>query len=296
MDDEGTYLSSITLPLSRSRLNGCSCRSPIAHFYIHHAGSSLRELHPFTTITYLASKNSATDSSKSDFPIQFLFRKQGKLVSGPEVEEAIEPKPFLHRMLRGKNKRVKSVQWTVKLASLADEKTRAYNPENEVLDRAGTSNESTDICFRLEGPYFTPANPYRYDLVVCMVAGTGISGALAIGSAFNYVSPKPSSSGIDRADPQWKRCIIIWSVKASDDIDLPFLEPPSEGLEVRKFLTGEGRERVHLEKELGDLIEGVQRTWVYISGPKPFIADSKEACKKIGKKASLDFYAASWDP
>ena len=40
------------------------------------------------------------------------------------------------------------------------------------------------IGVRAEGQYFTPADPARYHTVVCIVAGTGISGALAIIGAF----------------------------------------------------------------------------------------------------------------
>jgi len=41
-------------------------------------------------------------------------------------------------------------------------------------------------------------------------------------------------------------------------------------------------------------MEGASRTWVYISGPEPFIEGAKEACKVA--RPALEFYAASWAP
>lgn len=35
-------------------------------------------------------------------------------------------------------------------------------------------------------------------------------------------------------------------------------------------------------------------TWVYISGPNPFIAAGEEACKKRHGKG-VDWYGAKWD-
>lgn len=299
----------MTLPLPRSRLTGCSCRSPLAHFYLHHANSSIRELHPFTTITHLASRNNATHPLDDDFPIQFLFRKQGKPLPESDIAQVVTPLPIYRRLLRGKKNRVRSAQWTAKLAGLADHKAKPVEKDGntgslmgERLRDGSLANDqhSIPVSLRLEGPYFSPADPHRYDTVVCVVAGTGISGALAIASAFNHVAshdtPSPAESEA-QTRRKWKRCIIIWSVKADDDIVLPFLEPMAHGLELRKFLTGGGRQRVDLPTELGDVLEDHERDrcWVYISGPDPFISGAKEACRNVKERGrDLDVYAASW--
>lgn len=299
--------SSVTVPLPRQRLSGCSCRSPLAHFYIHHAGSSLRELHPFTTVTHLASKDSATHLAEETFPIQFLFRKQGQ--APPPSAAAVTPISLRQRLFRGKRERVKSTQWTARLANLADEQKPDVAPTNSSLGSIEVDVEKTeatflpeavfiDVSLRLEGPYFSPADPSRYDTVVCLVAGTGVSGALAIAAAFNAaaVDDDPSQSGPHKR--KWRRCIIVWSVKESDDIELPFIEPKAEGLELRKILTAPGRTRVNLEETLGEICvksgEG-GRIWVYISGPGKYIDGAKEACKNIKTQTDIDFYAASWD-
>ncbi|KAL9044005.1 MAG: hypothetical protein Q9214_002828 [Letrouitia sp. 1 TL-2023] len=313
----------ITLRLPRARLTGCSCRSPLAHFYIHHSGSSVRELHPFTTITHLATENAGTDPSNDDFPIQFLFRKQGKPTPDPELDEVTTPKSLLRRILQCKSQRITSVQWTAKLADLADQPSPnaplsfGIQSSNAGQERTtATCSDSIKISLRLEGPYFYPADPYRYDTVICMVAGTGISGALAIVSAFTYHSSTAEQavpafgttyqSSRSRQPRRWRRCIVIWSIKEYEEIAVP-ITFSCEGLEMRKFLTGGGRDRVNLRRELEEAaqytenktegIEKENRIWVYISGPRPFIVAGKDACKAIQRKRKdLDFYAASWDP
>ena len=133
--------------------------------------------------------------------------------------------------------------------------------------------------------------------MVCLVAGTGVSGAIAIAAAFNYAATNDSTTQAQTR--KWRRCIIVWSVKESDDIELPFIEPKAEGLELRKYLTGPGKSRVDLGQELSELCvkekrEGA-RAWVYISGPNKYIESGREACKEVKQQTDLDFYAASWD-
>lgn len=99
------------------------------------------------------------------------------------------------------------------------------------------------------------AEPAKYKTVICLVAGTGISGAIAIAGAFKelkrqsvaYPNPGPSeiksqsSEGSpNQANPVndqvgctsaetgkariWTRCIIIWSVRETQYIALPELQ------------------------------------------------------------------------
>lgn len=154
-----------------------------------------------------------------------------------------------------------------------------------------------NIALRLEGPYFSPADPSRYHKVICLVAGTGISGAIAIAGAF-AVSQRSrlettSEKPIMPTKSPWQKCFIIWSVKSTDFVELPFIEKCG-GLEIQTFLTGPGRARVDIDQVLGDVREAEPkgRTWVYISGPNPFIEAGKRACKAAG---DVEFYAASWE-
>ena len=287
--------------MPRARLTGCSCRSPLAHFYIHHAGSSIRELHPFTTITHLASENRIAPSQDDDFPVQFLFRKSSRAYS--PAKESSMTVPLWRRIFRGKSQRLKSTQWTGRLAGLADERNahrRTISPNASKLKVDDRSwNQGVDVAVRLEGPYFSPADTSRYDTVVCLVAGTGISGAVAIATAFtSQIFEQQEKSGeadMSAISLRWRRCILVWSVKETDDIELPFTRSNTEGLELRRFLTGPGRKRVDLDGELREIAKAGERTWVYISGPSAFIDAAKAACQATKRLVDLDFYAASWD-
>ena len=290
----------MSVPLPRSRLTGCSVHSPLAHFYLHHTGSSIRELHPFTTITHLASKTLATPVAADDFVIQFLFRKSGRPAS--TAVESAKPRfiRLFSQLFRNKEQRVKSTEWTERLAGLVDRELNNTPSDSSV----GTHHQfpCVDVSIRLEGPYFLPANPFRYDKVVCLVAGTGISGAIAIATAFTEFRRSPTNTPIMERPPSltsnlpispWRRCIVVWSVKATDLVELPFLEP-CEGLEVRNCLTGPGRERVDLGRTLQEIGEAdrLGRTWVYISGPKAFIKSAESACQAVG---GVEWYASNWD-
>ena len=62
------------------------------------------------------------------------------------------------------------------------------------------------------------------------------------------------------------------------------------GLEVRSFLTGKGRRRVKMKETIDSIKENGGRTWVYISGPGPFIEAGEKACRRSG----VDFFGARW--
>ena len=62
------------------------------------------------------------------------------------------------------------------------------------------------------------------------------------------------------------------------------------GLEVRPFLTGKTRGRLNMDDTIDSLKEKGGRTWVYISGPNPFIEAGEKACRRAG----VDFFGARW--
>ena len=249
-------ISSLVLQLPRRRLDGCACTSPLAHFYLYHSDSSVRQLHPFTTITHLASQNIITPITEDVFPVQFLFRKQGGNRPAPE------PVPRKHGLALIKDlvRRTKAptAEWTDKLAGLADKVILApHNVENTRSTAQTSQPRSTEfssipclgpaylhhvaeIGVRAEGPYFTPADPSRYHTVVCIVAGTGVSGAIAIVDAFaelkrqraaNFTARsccESTSCGAPNQSPAsikvWERCVVVWSVRVDEYTDLPFLK------------------------------------------------------------------------
>ena len=242
-------VSSLVLQLPRHRLDGCACTSPLAHFYLYHSGSSVRQLHPFTTITHLASQNMITPTTEHDLPIQFLFRKQGRNRPNPEPV----PRKYGLVLVRGLvHRRAPTAEWTDKLASLADkiilapqsvENTRSTDLHHTSQPPPAQSSyleQIAEIGVRVEGPYFTPADPSRYHTVVCIVAGTGVSGAISIIDAFVELKRQraanfPASSSCESSScdaPQqssasmkvWERCVVVWSVKGDEYTDLPFLK------------------------------------------------------------------------
>ena len=229
----------LTVPLPKKRLSGCACHSPLAHFHIHHMESSIRELHPFTTITHLASQKFSSSGSDEHIMIQFLFRKSKASPSSTSLTEK-DPERRLKR------------EWTNKLADLVDEETVEPSQPSEKSEESNLHRERLSSHYqtrlRLEGPYFTPANPAVYDTVICLVAGTGVSGAVAIAAAFRQQSvieasePETTVHGLEELHdiplernftissflaPSgkagiWKRCVVVWSVREAEYIDLPF--------------------------------------------------------------------------
>ena len=140
------------------------------------------------------------------------------------------------------------------------------SPNSLKLAEAGTSRISRDdsmVNLRLEGPYFTMDDPAAFDTVICIVAGTGVSGAMAIASAFRGLDSPASGHSLGEDDdgsesptstiqppslPEklpavrdiaagqkcarqrlWRRCIVVWTVREDHYVDLPGLTgmPPS---------------------------------------------------------------------
>ncbi|TAQ84564.1 hypothetical protein B7494_g7113 [Chlorociboria aeruginascens] len=246
-----TWYYHLTIPLPRRRLDGCACTSPLAHFYIYHSDSSIRELHPFTTTTHLASQNANTSPSEHDIVIQFLFRKSGKAASLPAVPAAMDEGlvPSFLGAVRKLKKKKGTLEWTEKLASLIDEEQNNNKTKGAFGGNIGNSlaKKPLPISLRLEGPYFTTADPSRYHIVICFVAGTGISGALAITGAFKELDSQYSSASYTEPDSRlkcstnrmaetakgpgkefvvkreriWKRCVVVWSIREDDFVELP---------------------------------------------------------------------------
>ena len=285
----------LTMPLPRKRLSGCACHSPLSHFYIHHSTTSVLEIHPLTTITHLASKKSSVGDSDS-IDIQFLFRQS-------QTQAMLPPSK-------------KSSQWTNKLGALVDEEKADLSRQTTNTIEDATQDFSITTTMRMEGPYFTPANPELYKTVVCLVAGTGLSGALAFAAAFQAQHTradeqrKLSYPGITLAEEVldaapactisgnhksiWTRCVVIWTVREKDYTDIPFIkELACDGLEIQIHKTGGGLPRLDMNQALPEILgEEGGSSWCYISGPGGFISAAEQAC---GKVKGLTWFAARWD-
>ena len=178
--------------------------------------SSVREVHPFTTVTHLASKKSTVTNDDGFIDVQFLFRR---------------------------TRSARNNQWTDKLARLIDERNdppRADGKETSSMsiitdkEEDRITHSDIDLSIRLEGPYFTAVSPELYSTVICLVAGTGLSGAIAIAADFRAsrtegvlsCGASKSQKGVSNIErgTRWQRCFVIWSVREDDYVDIPLLE------------------------------------------------------------------------
>lgn len=252
----------LSVPLPRRRLGGCARASPLAHFYIHHAESSLRELHPFCSTTSLTTQDAATHPDEDTIEILFLFRKRGA-ASNATALSAVQPDTagsFLSLPWRKRTRKPRP-QWTNKLAGFAleprHEDADLSSPDSVELakmDVARLRPEESAVELRLEGPYFTMVDPTAYDTVICVVAGTGVSGAMAFASAFKglarsdlhhddsqnaheadksfletgTLSPSSEMTGPSHSAAlhtseerqRWKQCVVVWTVREEHYVDL----------------------------------------------------------------------------
>ena len=190
------------------------------------------------------------------------------------------------------------------------------------IEPSTCSSQNVDVSLRLEGPYFTLADPSRYKTVICIVAGTGVSGAIAIARAFLEqkrqqmaaleIGSEWASNGRPATASIWERCVIIWSVRTEAYIDLPYIQgeqpismahrivlhryllclaDPTTSLEVQVHLTGKGRPRLDIQERLGSIRgqSSIGPIWVYLSGPSPFIISGEDACKTT---PGVEWYSA----
>ena len=56
-------------------------------------------------------------------------------------------------------------------------------------------------------------------------------------------------------------------------------------------LTGNERPRLDVVKTLADVRGGEAKTWVYLSGPNPFIEAGEAACRANG---GVEWFGARW--
>lgn len=208
----------------------------------------MRELHPFTTISPLGYGSNVFPKSQEDLRIQFLFRGRGETDSVPELPARNIRRNTWLSFFQIATK--PTLQWTDKLANLTDKgdplsepggKNSINQPWSDSFVELADQNQlptypsqAVDVPLRLEGPYFSMADPSRYKTIICFVAGTGVSGAIAIARTFfeqkrqqteAHMSGREWSTQRGPAKESiWEKCVIIWSVRAENYIDLPFIE------------------------------------------------------------------------
>lgn len=152
----------------------------------------------------------------------------------------------------------------------------------------------------MEGPYITPHNPFdKNDSILCIVGGTGITGALSLAEYYQTGPDSPVA-----------RFGIVWSLKEYEQIDLPEVEKlkqHSKHVEMTTHLTGPARTRINFEqivrdwqqtRKVEDIAKG--KTWIYFSGPDAFMNIGETACVQwndivTSEQDKVEWYCARWD-
>jgi hypothetical protein len=178
-----------------------------------------------------------------------------------------------------------------------------------LLESGEPTPGGVELSVRLEGPYFTAAKPSEYETIICLVAGTGVTGAIALASAFHAqkrasrtsLVPSEYSAGeygsevallpktmtqdkhITFTKSRWSRCVLVWTVRDSEYVELPGIsELKCDGLDIQIYRTGGGAPRPDLDNIVRETCGGRGRDcWAYICGPEAYVETAERACKQI---------------
>lgn len=191
-----------SIPAHVSRREAATTDLPLKTFYLNVPSASKFENHPFTAC------NGALSTSED--------RRQQDIV-------------FLLRVpTTGKSAKQQAEEWTTKIRRLVDPINETSQTDLEIgnglkvepKDERKLSGETLDgtcsraIKLRIQGPYTIPHSPFnRYESVLCVIGGTGISGALSL--ANTYITLKMSGKPCVT-----RRFSILWSLRDTEDADL----------------------------------------------------------------------------
>lgn len=221
-DDNGWFRITIpydAIPCHMGRRLSQTELLPLKTFYLNIPNISKLQNHPFTTCSGLV----ATCELSPYKEISFLWRVPNT----------------------GKNATSQCLEWTTRLSLLFSSRAaltpsdlelghaalkdlppttmQEINPvsSNDRVERSASSASKVlptrTIKLRLEGPYTTPHSPFQtYGSILCVVGGTGLSGALAL--ANTYVCLRSSSSAKLKCKTTDLR--IVWSVRDIEDAEL----------------------------------------------------------------------------
>ncbi|PSK37292.1 hypothetical protein B9Z65_2034 [Elsinoe australis] len=269
-----------------------SLRYPLQSWYLNVPAVSKWQIHPFTPARQHAGTELRTASSHER--IVFLWR--------------------VPNMSRQEKKQAK--EWTTRLTALIPEQVEAMET-NEIS--AARTSPTTQIRLRLEGPYPLSHRPFEaYSHVLCVVGGTGITGALTLAEMFiERCRDAKTISEVAVSPFMTTKMTILWTLKEAEDADLAdvrhiknLARQVGADLVFEKHLTGPERQRLDVAAsikhfldesngEKSDMQYGTS-TWVYFSGPSKLMEAGEAACFEIreGKKYGgneLEWYSARWD-
>ncbi|KAF2222765.1 ferric reductase like transmembrane component-domain-containing protein [Elsinoe ampelina] len=292
---EGNGWYRITLPIeslsktTRKALTSAD-RYPLTSWYLNAPATSKWQIHPFTP-----ARQRHSTSAEEIKAVVFLWR--------------------VPSMSRKEKKQAK--EWTTRLTTLIPEAVES-GPEAGISIQ-NEQRRSVGIVLRLEGPYPLAHRPFeRYNHVVCVVGGTGITGALSLAEHFiELCNTNKSGSESTPAGFITSRMTVIWTLKEAEDADLTdvkdllqLTQEMGANLTIRKHLTGPGRQRLDIHSSIEELMhvshgekgdsDDIMSTWVYLSGPSKLMESGETACIDLKRARAdgayrLDWYCARWD-
>ena len=267
-------------PALSSDMNGKSAdeKQVIAHplqtYYLNIPSVSKLQSHAFSA---------ATIGSSGTGPV-FLFQRTS--VDGKS---------------KRKQKKIMKKQWTWKVGNQASNTNGGME----------TTTAKT-LRVRAEGPYFPPERDFEAaDKIVCIVGGTGVTGALSLADWFLTHRMQDSKASF----------AVIWTIR---NASMALLSEWQRLLAHSSEANGKLRLRTHVSLEYGRLnVDEALRTelaaggepgrgaaWIYISGPAGFLTAAEDACcdveaeLRVAKKGSstsgfavdsMAHYAAKWE-
>jgi ferric-chelate reductase len=216
---------------------------------------------------------------------------------------------FLFQRATGKKQAKLDKEWTWKLGSIVD-----------------NTNKGIDVEVRVEGPY-VPTVPELWSAnhVVCIVGGTGLTGAYSLALWWATNRSQKSNSSFS----------LVWTIRHAETAflqewaELEKLVTEISNISLMLQVTSE-QGRLNAGQVLSSLLNGRrslvisqnilnedkqspmesnQRAWVYISGPEGLLTTVESACVdlqrniKISRRQGadllpvgrLDYYSAKWE-
>jgi ferric-chelate reductase len=206
---------------------------------------------------------------------------------------------FLFQRVAGKKQHKLDKEWTWKLGALTE----------------AAKNSAIDLKVRVEGPYI-PSVPelWTADHVLCIVGGTGLTGAYSLALWWAENRSKQLSSSFS----------LIWSVRHAETarlrewigLEKMVSEIPNMSLNLQ-VTSEQGRLKagnvlrscLGREKDEAPATETRRRAWVYISGPEGLLSAVESACIDIQLEIrrarngtadlpiveQFDYYSAKWE-
>lgn len=198
---------------------------------------------------------------------------------------------FLIRPVTKPIKEGKKLEWTQSVAKIVPE-----------------IGQAKPINVHLEGPFTTPTPPLtKFDLILCIVGGTGITGAL--GLAHGVLNSPNQTRDVEAA--KRTKCHIVWNFREPQkDVEQLYCfqeiqrhiaetnNNNNNGEKIVEFVMHNTREngRLNFETIVDEQLKQHPRAYVYTSGPVQMMDAVASACRHNERNFPLmEWHEAKWD-